>query len=364
MGSNKKSALGLFLVCLLLSVAVAANAARNVTFISTSDCHFEAVDNLDRNQRDIDTVRAINAITDISWPDELGGDRIQSPRGVVVLGDVIDDGDMKVNDVNVSEKQYANFVECFGLDGKDGLLAYPVFETWGNHDGPPEGKEKNGFSFQSQLKKRNVLRKEKGLISNISENGLHYSWDWDDVHFVQLGIYPADKQREGIHYSPEWHNPQNALTFLKNDLAKNVGSSGRPVVLMAHMGFDTDWWVQADWEEFYKAVKQYNVILYIYGHTGTGVMEWAPKGEDKKLLCINDGQTENGFFVIQIKDNMLRFGYRAKVWKEVKRQGSDKPIRVWNGRWEWKWTRKVNISVSNNTKAKNQSAFIVGNRTY
>jgi hypothetical protein len=46
-------------------------------------------------------------------------------------------------------------------------------EGFGNHDGPPVGSEKYGFSFQAQLKKRNELRKQKGMISNVSANGLH-----------------------------------------------------------------------------------------------------------------------------------------------------------------------------------------------
>ena len=30
------------------------------------------------------------------------------------------------------------FAADFGLDGTDGLLKFPAFEGWGNHDGPPE----------------------------------------------------------------------------------------------------------------------------------------------------------------------------------------------------------------------------------
>jgi DUF1680 family protein len=66
---------------------------RDVTFIVTSDAHYDAFENEDRNDRVRDTIRHINAITDVQWPDELGGGVIQQPRGVLVLGDVIDDGD-------------------------------------------------------------------------------------------------------------------------------------------------------------------------------------------------------------------------------------------------------------------------------
>ena len=320
---------------------------RDVTFMSTSDCHYAAFVNEDRNDRDRDTIKAMNQVTALEWPASLGGGKIAKPRGVTVLGDCIDDGDrqFKTKDgkmENQSAKQYEYFSKDFGLDGTDGLLKFPVFEGWGNHDGPPIGKEKF-FSSQSNIKKRNVIRLEKKLISNVSENGLHYSWDWDDVHFVQLNIYPADQQRAGIHYSPVWHDPQKSLSFLKDDLAQKVGKSGRPIVLVAHCGFDTNWWVKEDWKEFYNAVKEYNVILYIFGHTGTGVGAYAPEGESKKITWINDGQTENGFFVINIKGDQLKFAYRAKNWQPA--TGADgKPSKKWNGDWKWLWDRSMKIA--------------------
>ena len=339
------------LAFLLLALPFAALAAdktptgeRDVTFLSTSDCHYNYGKGEAHNAGNLETIRAMNAVTDISWPDELGGDRVKAPKAVVILGDCIDDGDMARDGVKISEKQNEVFLEQFGFDGTDGMLRYPAFEAWGNHDGPPAGKEKNGFSFQAQLKERNKLRKEKGLIKDISESGMQYSWDWGDVHFVNLGIYVADKQREGIRYDPVWHDPQGALTFLKADLAKNVGNSGRPVVLMAHMGMDTDWWVKEDWADLYNAVNKYNIVAYVYGHSGTGIRDWSPDGKGKKWLMINDGQTESKFFVIQLKGNQLRYGLRIKKFIPTKKKTAEgKPIEVWNGEWLWDLTGKVAI---------------------
>jgi len=193
-------------------------AKTGVTFIATSDCHYDAFENLDRNERDRATIDRMNAIAGVAWPEQLGGDPIDRPRGVVVLGDLIDDGDRQVEGKNQTEPQWVCFVKDFGFDGTDGRLKYPVFETWGNHDGPPVGKERFGFSTQAHLKERNRLRLRKGLVTNLSENGLHYSWDWDRVHLVQVGIYPADEQHPDIRYNRVWHDPQGALTFLKKDL--------------------------------------------------------------------------------------------------------------------------------------------------
>ena len=318
------------------------NPNRNVTFLSTSDCHYRTADNRQNNDWSRETLEQMNSVTDMTWPEKLGGGAIEKPRGVVVLGDCIDDGDKVVQGKSWSAEQYQRFIADFGLDGADGFLKHPVFEGWGNHDGPPAGREKGGFSFQANLKQRNEIRKQKGLISNVSENGLHYSWDWDDVHFVQLNIYPADKQNPKIRYSPEWHDPQHALAFMKQDLAKNVGGSGRPVVLMSHAGFDSDWWPPEDWQAAYEAAKPYNVILYLYGHTGTGLKDWAPEGE-KKWTCINDGNTTAGFFAIQIQGDRLRAAYRTRENLKFRKLPDNKVERQWDRAWGWRWLLEKRI---------------------
>lgn len=324
---------------------VPVNPNRNVTFLSTSDSHFKTSENQYHNDWDHETIEQMNKITEQKWPAKLGGGPVEKPRGVMVLGDCIDDGDMKRDGKSWTAEQYGYFLKEFGLDGTDGFVKYPVFEGWGNHDGPPAGKEKHGFSFQAQLKKRNEIRRSKGLISNVSANGLHYSWDWDDVHFVQLNIYPADKQNPKTHYSPVWHDPQGSLSFMKEDLEKNVGGSGRPVVLMAHCGFDTNWWIPEDWKAAYEAAKPYNVVLYLYGHTGTGLRDWAPEGETKKWTCINDGNTTAGFFVIQIRGDQLRAAYRTRANAKIEKQSDGKPKRTWDGSWDWRWELNKKIAL-------------------
>lgn len=313
--------------------------ARDVTFISTSDTHYRQTDHKLGHHNDLNAASIVemNRITSVRWPEKLGGDPIGDPRGVLVLGDLIDDGDTQQAGRKISQEQFALYAADFGVDGKDVTLRFPTFEAWGNHDGPPAGQEKAGFSVQAQLIQRNRLRLQKGLISNLAANGLHYSWDWDDVHFVQLNLYPADKQHPGIKYSPTWHDPQGSLSFLKEDLAKKVGRSGRPVVLMSHCGFDTDWWSPEDWKAVYDAVKDYNVVLYLYGHSGTGLRTWAPEGGTRKWRCINDGQLEKGFFVIQITQDRIRAAHRCKAGLKYERVPEKPPTHSWTGEWEWKF---------------------------
>lgn len=330
----------------LPSLLPAAPPARDVTFLSTSDSHYREPDHRAGHHNDLNraSIVEMNRIADLDWPAQLGGGKIAKPRGVVMPGDLIDDGDRAENGRLISEEQYRLFKADLGLDGTDGLLKFPVFEGWGNHDGPPIGAEKHGFSSRAQLKERNRLRMEKKLISNLSANGLHYSWDWDDVHFVQLNFYPANEQNPKVKYSPVWHDPEDALTFMKEDLAAKVGTSGRPVVLMSHCGFDTDWWVAEDWAAVYAAAKPYRVILYLYGHTGTSTGAWAPAGETRKWTLINDGHTDAGFFVISLTGERLRAAYRMKTGLKYRKDPDGRQQHDWNGGWEWKWLLDQNIA--------------------
>ncbi len=326
---------GIALVPALAQPAVPSKPARDVTFVVTSDVHYDAFENEDRNGRVRDTLLAINGVTNLTWPAAIGGGTVARPRGVLVLGDVIDDGDRIVQGKHQTPRQWHQFAADFGLDGTDGLLDFPVCETWGNHDGPPVGTEKHGFSFQARLKERNLRRQQMGWLTHLSTNALHGSWDWDDVHFVMLGLYPADRQNPLLpRYNPVWHDPQGALRFLEEDLARCVGDSGRPVVLMSHCGFDTDWWHTNDWRAVHEVAKPYRVVLYLYGHTGTGLRTWAPPRENQAWQCVNTGQTENGFFLLQITGDTVRAAYRRKHWQEEALPGGNKK-RTWDGTWEW-----------------------------
>lgn len=306
---------------MLLGVPACVSAEEALTFLVTSDSHYEAVQHVERNDRNRVTIERMNAIAGVAWPEKLGGGAIGKPIGVLALGDLIDDGDK----AGETEIEWRFFEEHFGLDGDDGLLKYPVFEGWGNHDGPPEKFIKQKRSVQAEIKRRNEQRLEKKLISNVSENGLHYSWDWNGIHFVQANLYPADKQNAKVRYSLPWHDPQNALEFVKQDLAAAVADSGRPVIIVAHCGFDTDWWVAEDWTAFYQAVSPYNVAAFFHGHTGTGVRKWAPPGESKTLDVINTGQTEKGFFVVEVKHDQMRMAYHTKQDPKV----IDRPEWIW-----------------------------------
>jgi len=332
----------LFLVLLTPVSALAAD----VTFLVTSDSHYDALEHEDRNERNRATLDEMNRISEVRWPELLGGDVIDRPRGVLVLGDVIDDGDRMRGSKNQSELQFRHFLADFGLDGTDARLKYPVFEGWGNHDGPPIGRERFGFSFQSHLKRRNKVRLRKGIVDHVSKNGLHYSWNWDDVHFIQLNLYPGNTPHPETRYSASYHDPQGSLDFLKTDLALRVDKSGRPVVIMHHYDLQgTDWWHNEERRAYYETIKPYNVIAVFHGHTGTGVYRWKPDGDEQALDVINTGQTENGFFVVQVSGDRMRLAHRAKMdVKTIKKPDGER--REWGGTWGWRHTFTGKIEIS------------------
>lgn len=162
--------------------------ARDVTFIFTADTHFGP--NAEIDQRNYAAIEQMNRIAGREWPAALGG-RVKEPCGVLVGGDLTEDG---------RPDEWARFVRAFGLVGGDGALAYPVFETLGNHD-------KHGGPFV----------RERIAERHGSER---YSWRWGDVHLVSLGEAPDDED----------------LEWLERDLSKLRMDTG--VILYFHFPLD------------------------------------------------------------------------------------------------------------------------------
>ena len=220
----------------------------DITFCMTTDTHYDAVtqgiDNEAGNKRVIDRIN--NMAENLKYPSQFGGGYIQHPRGVACLGDLTTMG--REGDWLGTVDGDDGWVDDYGLNGGDGRLNYPVFELYGNHDCTVS----NDSDFPKEgIKQRNPLRQPQ---VNISSNGYHYSWDWDDVHLINLNIYPGGP---GV--------AEDSFGFAQQDLAANVGDSGRPVVIFTHYGWK---WFSGEWDElaFYNMVKDLNIIGIFHGH--------------------------------------------------------------------------------------------------
>lgn len=222
----------------------------DVTFFGISDLHYTGPESNKANQ---DLIRIMNAFPGTAYPAEVGGN-VATPRGVVVTGDIANAG---------RQPEWDSFVQDYGLN-RDASLAYPIYELWGNHDGRTTDVVAQG------IKQRNPSRPN---LAMISKNGFHYSWDWGKVHFTCANIYPAQVSKIVIPNDPIY-----SMEFIRQDLEKNVGKSGRPVVIQMHYGLDgggAGWWTKDEQDEFWSVVKNYNVIAILFGHThGGGNYKW------------------------------------------------------------------------------------------
>lgn len=277
------------LLCFLF-LGTMAWGARDLTFFVVSDTHYGTSTNGDKTIPLL--VEKMNQLPGKEYPAKIGG-AVGRPRGVIHIGDITNAG---------KKPQWDMFVRDYGLVGGDGRLTWPVYETFGNHDGGPKLPVRDG------IRERN--RKRVGLTA-VSDNGLHYSWDWDGVHFVNCGISP------GTTINP--YDPEHSIEFLGKDLKQHVGSSGRPVILYHHFGFDKDhslrWWSDAWRTNYFDLIKSYNVIGILHGHAHkpfiyqwNGIDIYHPphfRGDPKK----NEPVT-HGFFVFHITDTELTVAER------------------------------------------------------
>ena len=222
-------------------------------------------------------VETLNRLGGTEIPEAAGGGRVLEPRGVIATGDLIDTGDKGGTSefLRRQKAEWQAFVADFGLNSKGGRLRLPVHEIHGNHDSPPG----TGPVVEGIIERN---RRRSGL-SALSPNGLHTSWDWGPVHFLALGIVVG----EGDGVTPRRrYNPLKSLEFLKADLGARVGSSGRPVVIAHHLDVirysrdpaseaKAEEWDPADARKYFKALRGYNVIAILYGHThARNILQW------------------------------------------------------------------------------------------
>ncbi|MCO6457847.1 MAG: metallophosphoesterase [Pirellulaceae bacterium] len=205
-------------------------------------------------------VNRVLALPGSELPKSMGGGTVAAHlRGLINTGDLIDSLDKSGGPYPSMQRfEWQRFLADYGLTGQDGRIPLPVYEIHGNHDGP------QGDTFVvDAIIERN--KKRPGLV-NVSSNGLHYSWDWGPLHLINVGIFvgEGEQRREDHHYAP-----RASLEFLRDDLAKHVGDSGRPVIISHHLHLDAPEydWPAVDLAAYYDAIRDYNVVAIFSGHT-------------------------------------------------------------------------------------------------
>lgn len=319
----------------LPQLASQAAADERASFFLVGDTHYRASEDDDRvidpvsadyNSRLVDW---LNRLPGTEFTPEAGGGTVSAPHGVIHAGDIVDNGDKGA--AVASKKvpiELSSFLADWGLNGGDARLRWPVREVHGNHDGP-----QGAGLVIDEIKARTARRKN---LVNISDNGLHYSWDWAGVHFVALGIVVGD--------APEVtrkrrYQPQGSLPFLRQDLAEHIGDSGRPVVLVHHVDvarYSTavpdekaihQEWDYGDAQAYHATLKPYRVAAALCGHThARNLFRWNGTADQKAKEGLPFLNTDNAghfhsesqaFLHIEIAKNetVVREFATADGWK-------------------------------------------------
>lgn len=253
--------------------------AESITFYAMGDPQYGGGSE-DKNTFQIAALKAFEA----EWPPGMpsAGEAVERPLGLLVAGDLTQSGqDDRLAAVDQFD-QVGAFVAEYGLRGGDGDLPFPVYEGYGNHEFDPDepAEDENLLQWRYHYTEDPTPGVDVVAIRNARRCGLtrvapdadgHYSWDWGPVHFVNADLFPGDEPSQ-VDENSRVRDPRRALAFLRQDLAEEVGDSGRPVVVMAHYGFDRfghepRWWTDEQKAAFRYAVRPYNVVAYIHGHT-------------------------------------------------------------------------------------------------
>jgi cytolysin (calcineurin-like family phosphatase) len=303
-------------IALLIVIGILHTAfGRDVTFFVAADLHYGQDQAQDNEQGNKNAIAMMNSLPGTAFPDS-GFGKVTAPRGVLVAGDLTNNGTgIQYDGYSSGKHLFDGLIDDYPVkDGTGAHLHWPVYEGYGNHD----VREQIGDAVLKGIIQRNACR---ATPVNTSPNGLHYSWDWDDVHFVNLNVYPGGPG-----------DARDSLSFLQTDLADRVGLSARPVILVQHYGFDQGctskykgkyWWTQAERDALCNVIKGYNIVAIFTGHSHKSLrFPWNGIPDFVTPKAKGDNNTD-GVYVVRILDDKMIVAQRrlnntwANVWKET-----------------------------------------------
>lgn len=311
-----------------------SDSVRDVAFLGTADCQFANTDG---------TLQARAFAVHEQIFQDLNPDA-PNYRGVVIAGDL-------------TQRSATDELELYraSIAGNTRF----VYDSVGNHDLHWGGDD---FGSCCYLELDDCCNDPAPIISDITHR-LHstvktnktttttgtyfdytfnttaplYSWDWHDVHFVQLGLVPGGAYSAGSlkdGYNDECGGPCpfpafDSISFLANDLATYVGNSGRPVVLVHHyyLGDNTfareESFTEAERAAYWNVIKDYNVAAILAGHWHAGLtsswgIEWQPPAG------ASGGPSHFETFVLgAARGQGHEYGYPSGAYTEMKINGAN-----------------------------------------
>lgn len=299
-------------------------------------------------------IALLNQLPGSALPKAMGGGHVAKDiRGLLVAGDLIDSLDKNGSVYPAMQRfEWKRFVADYGLVGNDGRIKFPVYEIHGNHDGP------QGDSFLVEaIIQRN--KKRPGVV-NVSSNGLHYSWNWGPIHLVNLGMFvgEGEDRRKDHHYAP-----RASLEFLKADLAKHVGKSGRPVMVSHHLHLNAPEydWPAEDLAAYHAVLTKYNVVAIFNGHTHASpprFQRWDGKKVGSKVEGIDNFDPDDAGASKLHKGKPVGLAHGMMYVEVIDRAGTENDemiVRSYRTRDNWAtaewhvlWRKKVKLPAAAN----------------
>lgn len=272
-------------------------------------------------------VAAVNAVGGLVWPEEIdgkpsglasAGTRIATPLGLVLGGDMTDDGGGQVK-VPGEGRQLQQFSSRYQQGAGSDRVHYPVYNGLGNHDLDQDGVAPHIDWYRRELRdyvelnhRSTVFYKAPVPVTNYDIESDNYSWDWGGLHLVQLQRFGGDGTRGAI----------SGLSWLKQDL-DTYAADGRPVVLFQHYGWDqfstehwdpsartfdphgagaAHWWTEEERTGLVAVLKGYNIAGIFHGHEHPTPMIYNREGYDifKPVAAFM-----GGFAIARITDTFM-----------------------------------------------------------
>ncbi|WP_455189961.1 metallophosphoesterase [Foliimonas ilicis] len=226
-------------------------------------------------------ITALNGLPDQQWPAMIdgkpsnlvnAGKSIQRPLGLVIGGDMTDDGGGQVAQPGEGT-QLMQFSRRYQQGTGPDHIHFPVYEGLGNHDldqdGPPPHQDWYRREMRDYVEinhRPSVFFKPPIPATNYDVDSDNYSWDWGGLHLIQLQRFGGDTRKDAI----------SGLDWLKQDL-KDYAGDGRPVILFQHYG----------WDDF--SIERWNTTTHTFDHQGDGAPHWWSPEEQQALLAALQG---------------------------------------------------------------------------
>jgi cytolysin (calcineurin-like family phosphatase) len=272
-------------------------------------------------------IAALNGLPGRKWPSKVGGKpsglagagrKIAAPLGVIVGGDMTDDGGGQVTAPSEGT-QLLQFSHRYQQGMGPDRVHFPVYAGLGNHDldqdGPPQHVDWYRREMRDYIEinhRPSVIFKPPVPATNYDLDSDNYSWNWGGLHLIQTHRFAGDTAKGAV----------SSLPWLKNDLATYAGD-GRPVIIFQHYGWDPfsiekwdpatqhfddegpgqpHWWSEADRQALLAVLSGYNVVGVFHGHQHETAMIYHRDGLD---IFKPKAAFMGGFGLVRVTDRYM-----------------------------------------------------------